>query len=36
MEVVCAIVALEDAVLGLLFVLIPPCMSHKNNNMECE
>jgi len=35
-NVVCAIAALEDVVFGLLFVLIPPCMSHNNNKMECE
>ena len=31
-----AIVKLEGTVLGLVFVLIPPCMSHNNNDMECE
>jgi hypothetical protein len=33
---VCAIVKLEGTVLGLVFVLIPPCMSHNNKDMECE
>lgn len=32
----CAIVKLEGTVLGLVFVLIPPCMSHNNRDMECE
>lgn len=31
---VCAIVKLEGTVLGLVFVLIPPCMSHNNNDMQ--
>jgi hypothetical protein len=34
---VCAIAELEDAGFGLLLVLIPPYMSHNNNNKtECE
>lgn len=33
---VCAIAELEDTGLELLFVLIPPCMSHDNNKTECE
>jgi hypothetical protein len=33
---VCAIAELEDTELELLFVLIPPCMSHNNNKTECE
>lgn len=33
---VCAIAELEDTGLELLFVLIPPCMSHNNNKTECK
>lgn len=33
---VCVIAMREDTGLELLFVLIPPCMSHSNNNMKCE